>query len=100
MLLNRLREAQDELSELDRRLKATKGEYGLGRGDPTIYEWEMNLLRREETEERIRSIQDALARAKTGAYGICEVCGQPIQDERLDALPFTTRCVDCARRAT
>ncbi|HHV93906.1 MAG TPA: hypothetical protein GXX47_05135 [Firmicutes bacterium] len=28
---------------------------------------------------------------------ICEICGKPIPPERLDALPQTRRCVDCAR---
>ncbi|NLA59300.1 MAG: hypothetical protein GX855_10425 [Firmicutes bacterium] len=27
----------------------------------------------------------------------CELCGKPIPSERLDALPQTRRCVDCAR---
>jgi hypothetical protein len=27
----------------------------------------------------------------------CELCGKPIPRERLDALPETRRCVDCAR---
>ena len=26
-----------------------------------------------------------------------EICGKPIPPERLDALPQTRRCVDCAR---
>ena len=28
---------------------------------------------------------------------LCELCGKPIPSERLDALPQTRRCVDCAR---
>lgn len=28
----------------------------------------------------------------------CELCGRPIPKERLDALPQTKRCVDCARQ--
>ena len=98
MLAQKLREAQDELAELDKRLRVTKGDYGFGRGDPAIYEWEMNLARREKIEERIKSIEWTLERAKTGRYGVCETCGRPIQTERLEMLPFTTLCVECARR--
>jgi len=98
MLLQKLRQAQNELRELDRRLKATKGDYDLGRGDPIIYEWEMTLARREEIEQRIKSIEEALERAKAGKYGFCEMCGRPIQMERLEILPFTTLCVECARK--
>lgn len=46
-----------------------------------------------------RSLQDverALARAAEGSYGICEICGSAIPEARLEALPATTRCVDCA----
>ena len=30
-----------------------------------------------------------------GGYGLCENCGRPIGDERLNALPSATRCVRC-----
>lgn len=46
-----------------------------------------------------RSLQDverALKRAAEGTYGICEICGSEIPETRLEALPATTRCVDCA----
>ncbi|MBB3111144.1 YteA family regulatory protein [Paenibacillus phyllosphaerae] len=41
-------------------------------------------------------IQSALQRIKDGEYGICEVCGETIPYERLQALPATTRCIDHA----
>ena len=31
-------------------------------------------------------------------YGTCDRCGRPIAAERLDALPWATRCVDCAAK--
>jgi DnaK suppressor protein len=34
-------------------------------------------------------------RQAKGAYGICEDCGGKIGDERLGALPDSTRCVAC-----
>lgn len=46
--------------------------------------------------ERLAAIDLALARLDAGAYGACERCGAPIGDERLAALPATTRCVACA----
>jgi RNA polymerase-binding transcription factor DksA len=33
-----------------------------------------------------------------GTYGTCERCGQPIDDERLDALPATPLCLSCKRQ--
>jgi RNA polymerase-binding transcription factor len=46
----------------------------------------------------IEKIQGALGRIDDGSYGRCEVCGQPIEAERLDALPYTTLCLADARR--
>jgi RNA polymerase-binding protein DksA len=53
----------------------------------------------EGNEERLlRAIDAALQRIEDGTYGTCPKCGQPIPDERLEALPWTTRCIDCKRR--
>lgn len=40
-------------------------------------------------------VEDALQRIEKGQYGICDKCGQPIPNERLEAIPFTTMCVKC-----
>jgi RNA polymerase-binding protein DksA len=53
----------------------------------------------EENEERLLEAIDAsLARIDEGTYGICTACGQPIGEERLEALPWTTQCIDCKRK--
>lgn len=53
----------------------------------------------EENEERLlEAIDTALARIDNGTYGICSTCGQPIGEERLEALPWTTQCIDCKRK--
>ncbi|MBA3780585.1 MAG: TraR/DksA C4-type zinc finger protein [Nocardioides sp.] len=40
-----------------------------------------------QTRERVAEIDAALARVVDGSYGICEVCGLPIEPERLEARP-------------
>ena len=97
MLGRKLREVQGELKGVDRRLSA-KGDYGPGIGDPRIYEWEMNLARRARLQARLRSIEEAIERAKSGDYGICEQCNGRIRVERLKVLPFTRLCIECARQ--
>lgn len=53
----------------------------------------------EENEERvIGAIDAALRRIDDGSYGACSSCGQFIGAERLEALPWTMRCIDCKRR--
>ncbi len=44
----------------------------------------------------IRMIRAALARMETGEYGICGRCGEEIQSERLDVVPYTPLCRACA----
>ena len=44
-------------------------------------------------------IHAALARIKGGSYGICIRCGNTISEERLDAVPYTAACRDCANTA-
>jgi RNA polymerase-binding protein DksA len=41
-------------------------------------------------------IDAALIRIDDGSYGNCERCGQAIGEERLNAVPYTARCADCA----
>jgi len=40
-------------------------------------------------------IEDAIDRIKKGIYGICEVCGEEISEERLKFRPVTTQCIKC-----
>ncbi|MGE5591387.1 MAG: TraR/DksA C4-type zinc finger protein [Bacillota bacterium] len=42
-------------------------------------------------------IDQALARLDEGTYGWCEACGNPIEPERLEAVPYATRCAACKR---
>ncbi len=46
---------------------------------------------------RILEIGKALERIKVGEFGICEICGDDINVERLKAHPTTTVCVNCKR---
>jgi len=53
----------------------------------------------EENEVRVlAAIDEALKRIENGPYGSCQACGHPIALERLEALPWTTQCIDCKRR--
>ena len=53
----------------------------------------------EENEERVLgAINSALKRIEEGTYGACLSCRQEVPPERLEALPWTTRCIDCKRK--
>lgn len=51
----------------------------------------------KEAQIELQAIDRALARMTSGRYGLCRDCGNPIAIERLRALPYTDRCIDCAR---
>jgi len=52
-----------------------------------------------ELEAReLSQIERALARLKQGTYGVCDTCQGKIPVARLNALPYTTTCIDCQRQ--
>jgi DnaK suppressor protein len=51
----------------------------------------------ELDSREITQIERALARLKQGTYGLCESCAGKIPVGRLNALPYTTLCIDCQR---
>ena len=46
----------------------------------------------------LMKIERAIASLHEGTYGFCELCEVRIPVARLNALPYTTVCVDCQRR--
>ena len=83
--------------ELLNELLEQRGDYGFGKGDPTVYQWEFNLAKREHYEERLKEIEASLERLAEGVYGVCERCGGAIGEERLEAVPTTSLCIECAQ---
>lgn len=51
----------------------------------------------ELDSREISQIERALARLRQGTYGLCESCQEKIPVGRLNALPYTTLCIDCQR---
>ncbi|HBG18412.1 MAG TPA: hypothetical protein DDY32_03825 [Desulfobulbaceae bacterium] len=43
----------------------------------------------------ISAIENALYRLREGLHDTCESCGGTISLKRLEAIPWTTRCIDC-----
>ncbi|MBC8264019.1 MAG: TraR/DksA C4-type zinc finger protein [Anaerolineales bacterium] len=85
-----------EIEQLNRKLE-DKADYGIGKGGSTIYEWEFNLALRLSLEAKARSIRAALRKTQEGGYGVCEMCAQEINAERLAVLPHATLCIKCAQ---
>lgn len=73
-----------EISHVDQH----QADYGTDLSD---YEREQAVI--GVVDEERAAVQAALRRCDEGTYGVCEVCGQPIPDERLEARPEATRCL-------
>lgn len=62
------------------------------------YDRELDEGLEEDARDQLHQVEKALGRIESGEYGRCEVCGKEIPVERLEAVPWTTLCIDDARR--
>ena len=79
------------------------GDLAIGSGDHLADSATETYLREldgglEETAGHVLlEIEDALARIDDGTYGVCSACGGPIGEERLEAVPYATLCIEDKR---
>jgi DnaK suppressor protein len=52
------------------------------------YDQDFALSMLSTEQSALYEIEEALNRIRNGTYGICEVTGQPIEQERLEAIPW------------
>lgn len=89
-LMQNLRDSSGELSTADNHpADVASDTFGRGR--------DLGELRR--VTAGLGAVKDALDRLDRGEFGVCEQCGQPISDERLEVIPETRFCKDCAHDA-
>ena len=62
------------------------------------YDRELDYTLEENSEHVLSEIDAALRRIEDGTYGQCTNCGKQIPEERLEALPYATLCIDCQRQ--
>jgi len=58
----------------------------------------MTSAMKVQLSRRIIQTRRALGRVKIGKYGICEVCGNLIDTDRLMVYPEATRCITCEQK--
>lgn len=63
-----------------------------------VFERSKDFALREDAMLKVQAIEHAQQRMANGNYGLCEVCGEKIPLERLQAVPYTTQCVQCRAR--
>src|SRR4051812_24396338 len=62
------------------------------------YDQEFTLSLIENEQGTLDQINLAFKRLDAGTYGKCEECGEAIAKPRLQALPYTRHCIECARK--
>ena len=54
-----------------------------------------DLRLRDRDRKLIGKIKEALERIDQGTFGVCQDCGQPIEEKRLEVRPVTSQCIEC-----
>ena len=65
-------------------------------GGSMAFELEKELTLDENTKHLLNQVEHALVLIKKKKYGSCENCGEPIPVARLEAIPYSTICKNCA----
>jgi len=58
-------------------------------------ELETRLALEKRLEESLKEVEHALEKYEAGTYGLCDSCGEPIEQARLEAIPQATLCMKC-----
>lgn len=84
-------------SLVDEGREAAESDFSEEGGDPDggVVERDRVRARIADTEEHLRAVDRAEQAVEDGTYGTCRVCGNEVPEERLEALPWTTLCVQC-----
>lgn len=60
-----------------------------------LFDAEHRAALRSNHEFAMHEIDDALEKIKKNTYGICELCGKPIDPRRLEVIPDARNCIQC-----
>jgi RNA polymerase-binding transcription factor DksA len=58
-------------------------------------ELEKRLALGKKLEESLNEVEHALQKYEAGTYGLCDSCGRPIEQARLEAIPQASLCLSC-----
>jgi DnaK suppressor protein len=98
-LLTRKAELDEEVAELAEPIRAPGVQIPFGKraGDHTadaVTQMQRSISAGELHHVSIE-IERALSKIEDATYGVCDVCGEQIAPERLEALPWATMCIAC-----
>jgi DnaK suppressor protein len=94
MLVDQRKKLEEEIRQLQQAI-SMEVDSSIDEADPSINERDKQLFLLQTLQEKLAKTNDALRATTTGTYGICRVCGQPIDPARLAIMPEATLCVPC-----
>jgi RNA polymerase-binding transcription factor len=90
-----------ELAELSAPPEASSGiSFGkrVGEGTSMAVDRLVQVAAHDKKQLLLADVRRAIVKLAEGTYGACDICGDDISSERLDALPWATVCIGCANR--
>jgi RNA polymerase-binding protein DksA len=100
---------EEELGQFTRKSKHNPDDYDadfpqLGDKDDEnaneVAQYSHNLTLERTLEKQLRDVNNALKRITDESYGICKYCNKEISQERLEARPTSSACVECKKVLT
>ena len=97
-----LRKKQNELLDSYQRDKAAgnalpdDGIQDLADKAASAYSKELNFSLSDAERNMLMQIEESFGRIAEGTFGVCTNCGATIGEKRLQAIPWTPFCIDCA----
>lgn len=107
IIIDQVQEAREEFEILSQNILDTSGEFEADNQTYSLHtaeqgtdaiEREKTFLHAQRTSDYIKKLDEALERIERGTYGICVICGNLIEKQRLQAVPITQKHVDCKNK--
>lgn len=107
LIIEQREEAKEEFDIISQQLLDTSGEYDGENQSFALHtaeqgsdamEREKQYLQAQRTSDYIKKLDEALERVDRGTYGICVICGNLIEKQRLFAVPITQKHVVCKNK--
>lgn len=98
-----IKNLHDKKAELQQRINAIAADFKKGRSQDfseQTSESENNEVLNEihhEAKVELRLVEQAITRIENNEYGFCQQCAELINPERLNILPYTDTCINCAK---
>jgi DnaK suppressor protein len=93
-------ELQAQIGDLDQAHPQLEDTTEISEGSQEFEETAVDFLETQQEQSilvneqaLLTEVEAALKRIENGTYGLCVVCGQPIPEKRLEAIPWASLCV-------